>query len=120
MLQEQWKTYCYVLSHFTKRFRVMYEDRAALATVVADKDTEMKEALATVVAQKNTEMTETLAAQKNTEMKDALAAKKDNALTDLQCKTQRLECAHIARAFAARLCAPSFCRLTSNSRIFAM
>ena len=23
MLQEQWKTYCYLLSHFTKRFRVM-------------------------------------------------------------------------------------------------
>ena len=31
MLQEQWKTYCYLLSHFTKRFRVKGLEHASIA-----------------------------------------------------------------------------------------
>jgi len=90
------------------RMNLSSEDREAIVA-------QQKRELAALAAQKETELKE-LVAQKETELKD-LVAQKDDAITELQRKNQRLECEHIARAFASRMRVPSYCRQSSHSLI---
>lgn len=62
---------------------------------------------ASLMAAKDAEEAKAAAALK---VKDAIIAEKDEALDAMQRKNQRLECKHIARAFAVRVLIARPCR----------